>query len=42
MGKINSFEDLKCWQASRRLVKEVFMEWQKGKTVKDYDTDKSN
>ena len=37
MSKIVSFEDLKCWQESRVLVKEVFLFCQNAKIKKDYD-----
>lgn len=38
MAKINRFEDLKCWQAARALVKEVFLACEEGKLVKDFET----
>jgi four helix bundle protein len=38
MSKIERFEDLKCWQATRRLVKEVFEVSEHGKLSKDFDT----
>lgn len=39
MGKkIERFEDLKCWQAARRLVKEVFLACEHGKLAKDFET----
>jgi four helix bundle protein len=38
MGKIQKFEDLLCWQASRELVKKVFVLSGKGPFCKDYDT----
>lgn len=37
MGKIERFEDLKCWQAARKLVKEVFISSEQGKIAKDFD-----
>jgi four helix bundle protein len=38
MSKIEKFEDLRCWQAARRLVKEVFEVSETGKLSKDFDT----
>lgn len=38
MGKIERFEDLKCWQAARRMVKEVFLVCEHGKLVRDFET----
>ena len=38
MGKIEKFEDLLCWQASRELVKKAFVLSGKGPLAKDYDT----
>ncbi|MCI0752078.1 MAG: four helix bundle protein [Flammeovirgaceae bacterium] len=38
MAKIERFEDLKCWQEARVLVKEVYLLCEKGKLVKDFDT----
>jgi four helix bundle protein len=38
MSKINRFEDLKCWQASRKLVNEIYTLAEIGKLSKDYDT----
>lgn len=37
MSKINRFEDLKCWQAARRLVKEIFLSAEQGKLARDFD-----
>lgn len=37
MGKIERFEDLKCWQAARKLVKEVFISSEQGIIAKDFD-----
>jgi four helix bundle protein len=36
--KVQRFEDLKCWQAARELVKEVYLACEEGKLVKDYET----
>jgi four helix bundle protein len=36
--KIERFEDLKCWQAARRLVKEVFLVCEHGRISKDFET----
>ncbi len=38
MAKIEKFEDLKCWQAARELVKMVYVVCEEGKFVKDFDT----
>jgi four helix bundle protein len=38
MNKIQKFEDLKCWQAARKLVKEVYLMSEEGKLKYDYDT----
>ena len=38
MSKITRFEDLKCWMAARKLVKEVYGVSETGKLVKDFDT----
>jgi four helix bundle protein len=38
MSKVNRFEDLKCWQASRKLVNEIYALAGTGKLVKDFDT----
>lgn len=38
MSKVTRFEDLKCWQASRELVKQIYLVCENGKFVKDYDT----
>ena len=38
MSRIQRFEDLKCWQAARQLVKEVFVISEKGKLSKDFET----
>lgn len=35
--KVQRIEDLRCWRASRVLVKEVFMACEEGKLVKDFD-----
>ena len=36
--KIEKFEDLRCWQAARQLVKMVFVVSQTGDLSKDFDT----
>ena len=36
MGKITRFEELKCWQEARLLVKEVYKFTASGKLSKDY------
>lgn len=38
MSKIERFEDLKCWQAARALVKESFTVALEGKLSVDFDT----
>jgi four helix bundle protein len=38
MSKIEKFEDLKCWQAARMLVKNVYKLSSKGALGKDFDT----
>jgi four helix bundle protein len=38
VAKIEKFEDLKCWQAARELVKMVYVACEEGRFVKDYDT----
>jgi four helix bundle protein len=38
MSKIQRFEDLKCWQAARQLVKEAFLTCETGKLAKDFET----
>ncbi len=38
MSKVERFEDLRCWQEARRLVKEIYLIAEYGKLAKDYDT----
>lgn len=38
MSKVTRFEDLKCWQAARALVKEIFLACEEGKLARDFDT----
>lgn len=38
MNKIERFEDLKCWQAARKLVKEIYLMAEEGKLRTDFDT----
>jgi four helix bundle protein len=38
VAKIEKFEDLKCWQAARELVKMVYVACEDGKFIKDFDT----
>lgn len=38
MSKVTRFEDLLCWQASRKLVKEVYTLSDQGRLAKDFDT----
>ncbi|HEY9489019.1 MAG TPA: four helix bundle protein, partial [Chryseosolibacter sp.] len=36
--KVQRFEDLRCWQAARQLVKLVFMAAKTGELARDFDT----
>jgi four helix bundle protein len=36
--KVERFEDLRCWQAARQLVKLVFLAAETGNLAKDFDT----
>lgn len=38
VAKIEKFEDLKCCQAARELVKMVYVACEEGKFIKDFDT----
>lgn len=38
MSRVTRFEDLKCWMAARKLVKEVYVLSETGKLAKDFDT----
>jgi four helix bundle protein len=38
MSKVTRFEDLKCWQAAKALVKEVYLACEEGKLAKDFET----
>ncbi len=38
MAKVEKFEDLKCWQATRERVKFVYQACEKGKLANDFDT----
>jgi four helix bundle protein len=38
MNKLKRFEELKCWQAARSLVKEVYTISKNGPLSKDFDT----
>jgi four helix bundle protein len=38
MSKINRFEDLRCWHASRKLVSMIYGMAESGKLMKDYGT----
>lgn len=38
MAKIERFEDLRCWQASRKLVKAIYTICRTGELNKDFDT----
>jgi len=37
MAKVERFEDLKCWQEARVLVREVYLLSERGKLAKDFD-----
>lgn len=38
MSKVTRFEDLKCWQLARELVRLVFEASEEGKLSKDFET----
>lgn len=38
MAKVEKFEDLKCWQAARQLVKLVYTACTGGRLAKDFET----
>src|SRR5687768_17168643 len=38
MPKVERFEDLRCWQEARKLVKEIYLASETGKLAKDFDT----
>ncbi|WP_276373670.1 four helix bundle protein [Chryseolinea sp. H1M3-3] len=38
MSKVTKFEDLRCWQEARKLVKEIYLVSEHGKLAKDFDT----
>jgi four helix bundle protein len=38
MSKVERFEDLRCWQEARILVKEIYLLTERGKLAKDFDT----
>lgn len=38
MGKVTRFEDLKCWQLARELVKMIFDACREGVLAKDFET----
>lgn len=38
MTKVTRFEDLKCWQLSRELVRHVYHACEEGKLAKDFET----
>lgn len=38
MSKIEKFEDLRCWQEARHLVREIYLISEEGKLAKDFDT----
>jgi four helix bundle protein len=38
MSKVNRFEDLRCWQASRKLVGYIYNVAEFGKLSKDFET----
>jgi four helix bundle protein len=38
MSSVKRFEDLRCWQEARYLVKEIYLIAENGKLSKDFDT----
>lgn len=38
MSKVEKFEDLKCWQAARELVRLVYIACENDKLAKDFET----
>lgn len=38
MSKVERFEDLRCWQDARSLVKEIYLIAENGKLARDFDT----
>jgi four helix bundle protein len=38
MSKVERFEDLRCWQEARSLVKEIYLIAECGKLARDFDT----
>lgn len=38
MDKIKKFEELRCWQEARNLVKEIYLISEFGKLSRDFDT----
>jgi four helix bundle protein len=38
MPKVNRFEDLRCWQEARVLVREIYRIAEEGRLSKDYET----
>ena|SRR5688572_11710209 len=38
MSKVERFEDLRCWQEARSLVKEIYLIAEYGKLARDFDT----
>jgi four helix bundle protein len=38
MSKVERFEDLRCWQEARNLVKEIYLIAEYGKLARDFDT----
>jgi len=38
MSKVQRFEDLRCWQEARSLVKEIYLIAEYGKLARDFDT----
>lgn len=38
MSSIKKFEDLRCWQEARNLVKEIYLIADQGKLARDFDT----
>ena len=38
MAKVEKFEDLRCWQAARKLVELVYLSCEEGKLSRDFET----
>lgn len=38
MAKVERFENLRCWQKARVLVKEIYLLTEEGKLARDFDS----